>query len=139
MLPAMTDSRKALVAPHTKLGECPLLRKGDNTLHYIDVLGATIHVLELPELRQRRSVKCPEPISFMCFHDDGGYLVCSFDSIARVNETGDWQILKRVIPDGTNIRLNDGAVDSLAGCGLGPSTPLASPYTGQHEHRGPFS
>ncbi|EXJ86911.1 hypothetical protein A1O3_03865 [Capronia epimyces CBS 606.96] len=108
----MVGSVKTLVAPHTKLGESPIVRQSDGTLHFIDVLGAAIHVLKLPDLQVLRSITCPQPISFICFHEEGGYVACSFDSVVRIGEDGGWQVMKQVLADSNSVRLNDGAVDS---------------------------
>jgi sugar lactone lactonase YvrE len=105
---------KAFRPPHTKLGECPLYRDEDGTLHYIDVLGYCIHILPLAAPNLARVIRCPELISFMCFCQGGGYLVCYFQGIAKVGENGEWEVLKKIIPDEQkgSRRLNDGAVDS---------------------------
>jgi D-xylonolactonase len=110
----MDNRVKAFVPPHTKLGECPLYREEDATLHYIDVLGYTIHILPLAEPDNARVIKCPELISFMCFHQGGGYLVCFFQGLAKVGDDGEWEVLKKIIPDEAKAsnRMNDGAVDS---------------------------
>lgn len=110
------DTRlKAFRPPHTKLGECPLYREEDGTLHYIDVLGYSIHILPLADPNAAaRVIRCPELISFMCFCQGGGYLVCYFQGIAKVGDGGEWEVLKKIIPDEEIAlkRLNDGAVDS---------------------------
>lgn len=107
----MKERARALVAPHTLLGESPLWREGDNTLHYVDVLGQTINIIELSGSYKRRTILCPEPITFLGFHRGGGYIVCSFSSIVRVSDEGEWVVQKQVFPDTTVARLNDGGVD----------------------------
>lgn len=109
----MIDRAKAFVAPHTKLGESPLYRPEDDTLHYVDVLGQTINLLQLCGNQMRQTIHCPEPITFLAFHQDGGYLVCSFSSIARVTENGRWTVLKQIFSDVTTERLNDAGIDAL--------------------------
>jgi D-xylonolactonase len=109
------DTRiKAFNPPHTKIGECPLYREEDRILHYIDILGHTIHILPLSEPSNARVIRCPELISFICFCEGGGYLVCYFQGIAKVGDDGKWDVLKKIIPDDEkdSKRLNDGAVDS---------------------------
>ncbi|KAI9826485.1 MAG: hypothetical protein M1819_007334 [Sarea resinae] len=73
-----------------------------------------IHVLELVEPWHSRTISCPEPISFMGFHQRGGYIVCYFQGIAIVGDNGEWKVLRQVIPDHEKhlVRLNDGAIDS---------------------------
>lgn len=111
---SMSHRIKAFVAPHTELGESPLYREEDNTLHYVDVLGRNINILQLggEHKHERRTIQCPEPITFLSFHRDGGYLICSFSSIVRVTEDGKWTVLKRVFSDTTNMRFNDAGIDS---------------------------
>lgn len=105
---------KAFYPPHTELGESPLYREEDGTLHYIDAFGYTIHVLPLSEPKNARVIRCPEMISLMCFHQGGGYIVCYFQGIARVGDDGKWEVLHQVVSDEEKAtkRLNDGAVDS---------------------------
>lgn len=112
------DSAKTLVRSffpaHTRLGESPLYRVEDKTLHYIDVLEGNIHVLKLVEPYDLRTIRCPEPITFIGFCQSGGYIACSFQGINHVAEDGTWQVLRKIIPDDRKhlIRLNDGAIDS---------------------------
>lgn len=101
----------AFIEPHTQLGESPLYREADNTLHYVDVVGQRIIILNLSDLH-RCEIYCPERVTFLAFHKDGGYIVCSFSSIVRVSDDGTWRILVRVIQDTTIERLNDGGIDS---------------------------
>ena len=110
----MATSVEAFYPPHTKLGECPLYREEDNTLHYIDAFGPSIHILPLSEPQKARVIHCPELISFMCFCEGGGYIVCYFYGIAKVGENGEWEVLRKMVPDDEKgiRRLNDGAVDS---------------------------
>ncbi|PLB52475.1 SGL-domain-containing protein [Aspergillus steynii IBT 23096] len=102
----------AFVGPQTQLGESPLYREFDNTLHYVDVIGKTINVLQLDDNLKRRTINCPEHITFLAFHKDGGYLICSFSSIVHVLNDGTWSVLKQVIPDTTKERLNDAGIDT---------------------------
>lgn len=99
---------------HTRLGESPLYRAEDETLHYIDVLEGNIHVLKLVEPYELHTIRCPEPITFIGFCQSGGYIVCYFQGIAHVDEDGTWHVLKKIIPDAKKhlVRLNDGAIDS---------------------------
>lgn len=110
----MTARIKAFYPPHTKLGECPLYREENGTVHYIDAFGYSIHILPLSEPNNARVIRCPELISFMCFCEGGGYIVCYFQGIAKVGENGEWEVLQKIVPDEEKAvrRLNDGAVDS---------------------------
>jgi sugar lactone lactonase YvrE len=114
--------------PHTQLGECPLYRAEDKTLHFIDVLGQRIHILDLssgdPKSYSMRTIECPERITFIAFSalrsPEGTstqryYVVCYFQGLATVDEAdGSWTVLRKIIPDEEKhlVRLNDGAIDS---------------------------
>ncbi|KAK5315528.1 hypothetical protein LTR93_009783 [Exophiala xenobiotica] len=114
--------------PHTQLGECPLYRAEDKTLHFIDVLGQRIHILDLssgdPKSYSMRTIECPERITFIAFSalrsPEGTstqryYVVCYFQGLATVDEAdGSWTVLQKIIPDEEKhrVRLNDGAIDS---------------------------
>lgn len=111
-LAAMNDRIRAFVPSHTQLGKSPLYREMDNTLHFVDVLGQTINILELSGSFKRGTIVCPERITFLSFHRDGGYLICSFSSIVRVSEEGEWLVQKQIFVDTTASRLNDAGVDS---------------------------
>ncbi|KAM5344071.1 hypothetical protein ACJ41O_012608 [Fusarium nematophilum] len=108
----MSQRTRAFVPPHTQLGESPLYRESDNTLHYVDVLGQAINILELSGSFKRRAIPCPERITFLGFHRDGGYLVCSFSSIVRVSEEGEWSVQKQIFANATACRLNDAGIDT---------------------------
>jgi hypothetical protein len=111
--------------PHTQLGECPLYRAEDKTLHFIDVLGQRIHILDLssgdPKSYSMRTIECPERITFIAFsalrslEGTQRYVVCYFQGLATVDEAdGSWTVLQKIIPDEEKhlVRLNDGAIDS---------------------------
>jgi hypothetical protein len=113
--------------PHTQLGECPLYRAEDKTLHFIDVLGQRIHILDLssgdPKSYSMRTIECPERITFIAFSalrslegtSTQRYVVCYFQGLATVDEAdGSWTVLQKIIPDEEKhlVRLNDGAIDS---------------------------
>ncbi|KAK5464861.1 hypothetical protein LTS15_001424 [Exophiala xenobiotica] len=111
--------------PHTQLGECPLYRAEDKTLHFIDVLGQRIHILDLssgdPKSYSMRTIECPERITFIAFsalrspQGTQRYVVCYFQGLATLDEAdGSWTVLQKIIPDEEKhlVRLNDGAIDS---------------------------
>ncbi|PWY73877.1 hypothetical protein BO94DRAFT_427383, partial [Aspergillus sclerotioniger CBS 115572] len=99
------------------LGESPIYRQRDQTLHYIDVLISTIHIIHISVPDKRRSITCPEPVASvnLCEGNDdaGGYLVCTYTGIARLSEDGEWTALKELVTDKERgkVRLNDSAVD----------------------------
>lgn len=68
--------------------------------------------MHLGDKLERRTIDCGEHITFLAFHKDGGYLICSFSSIVHVSDEGTWSVLKQVIPDTTKERLNDAGIDT---------------------------
>ncbi|KAJ5781506.1 uncharacterized protein N7518_009989 [Penicillium psychrosexuale] len=110
------ETIKAFLEPHTELGESPLFRKSDNTLHYIDVLGYAIHVLDLSCIPySSRTINLPEAVASMNFCRQGGYILCTFNSLAMLGDDGSWTELVKVIKgdDRKTTRLNDSAVDCM--------------------------
>ncbi|KAJ3516497.1 hypothetical protein NM208_g14834 [Fusarium decemcellulare] len=138
----MENRVKAFVVPHTDLGESPLYRAEDDTLHYVDVLGQRINILQLSGNHERRTIDCPEPITFLAFHRDGGYLICSFSSIVHMTDGGHWTVLKRVFSDVTKERLNDAGIDAFGRLWVGSidrvleKIPKGTPDTTRHQPRG---
>ncbi|OOF95942.1 hypothetical protein ASPCADRAFT_207268 [Aspergillus carbonarius ITEM 5010] len=105
------------ILPHTLLGESPIYHQRDQTLHYIDVLNSTIHIIHISAPDKRQSVTCPEPIASvnLCRNDNdaGGYIVCTHTGIARLSGDGEWTALREIVTDQERgkVRLNDSAVD----------------------------
>ncbi|OJJ42256.1 hypothetical protein ASPZODRAFT_170280 [Penicilliopsis zonata CBS 506.65] len=110
------DPVESFIEPHTALGESPLWRASDQTLHYLDVLNNTIHILDLSSTSYaRRKIQCPEPVASMNFCRQGGYILCTFTGVVKLGEDGTWTELVKVIPSEqqASVRLNDSAVDPL--------------------------
>ncbi|KAJ4252855.1 hypothetical protein NW762_010761 [Fusarium torreyae] len=135
----MNPRIQAFVPPHTQLGESPLYRESDDTLHYVDVLGQSINILRMDGSLQRRTIQCPEPITFLGFHRDGGYIICSFSSIVRVSDEGEWKVQRQVFADVKCSRLNDAGIDSAGRLWVGSidrigvSIPKSSVEAEQHQ------
>ncbi|RSL97732.1 hypothetical protein CDV31_012912 [Fusarium ambrosium] len=135
----MENRAKAFVTPHTDLGESPLYRAEDDTLHYVDVLSQKINILQLSGNHERRIIDCPEPITFLAFHQDGGYLICSFSSIVHMTDDGHWTVLKQVFSDVTKERLNDAGIDALGRLWVGSidrvleKIPKGTPEATRHQ------
>ncbi|KAF1349527.1 SMP-30/Gluconolaconase/LRE-like region-domain-containing protein [Delphinella strobiligena] len=111
----MADSTITAFYPaHTKLGESPLYRKEDNTLHYIDVLGHSIHILKLDASFERRIIRCRAMITCLCFSEIGHYVVCYDRGIASIDKNGAWTVLQEIVGEDRKmqVRLNDGAIDA---------------------------
>ncbi len=105
------------------LGEAPVYRASDSTLHWVDVLNPApaLHILSLdPEtgdaVGEARVVLLADSVSVFTFRDPGeGYLCASYGSVAVMDEeTGRLEIRAEGIPHGMRgeRRFNDGGVDA---------------------------
>lgn len=110
-----------------KLGEGPIYRFEDSTLHYVDFESKEVHILPLnpdtltkDENRELRVLKTEEPITCLYFQaDKPGYICLYFDGIGELDEeTGKLTKLKEIC-DPKKCRLNDGCVDPKGRLWLG--------------------
>ena len=105
------------------LGEAPLYRESDRTLHYVDCLHdpAELHVLQLDEkgeaASQPKIIELDESVTVACFRQHKpGYICAYFAGVAFMDEeTGKLEILKEIIPQEERgiRRFNDGMVDCM--------------------------
>ncbi|WWC91511.1 uncharacterized protein L201_006457 [Kwoniella dendrophila CBS 6074] len=108
------------------LGEAPIYRAEDSTLHYVDCLKepAELHILKLDpktgELAQGitepRILKLEESVTVQFFRENKpkSYIVAYFAGVGILNEeTGKLEILKEIIPKNERDirRFNDGGID----------------------------
>lgn len=135
----MTEAFYTLDRP-TTLGEGPIYRNSDKTLHYVDCLHAPyqLHILQLDEdgnakypvydfhsasrentnksKKGLRVVETNESVTVMCFRKnvEKSYICLYYAGIAFLDEeTGKLDILKEIIPQNERHirRFNDGGVD----------------------------
>ncbi|KAL7421101.1 hypothetical protein Q5752_003985 [Cryptotrichosporon argae] len=103
------------------LGEAPLYRDEDKTLHYVDCLKepAELHILQLDAAGEAvgkpRVLELEESVTVACFREaKPGYICAYFAGVAFLDQdTGALEILKEIIPqeDRAIRRFNDGMVD----------------------------
>jgi sugar lactone lactonase YvrE len=110
----------------TSLGESPIFRASDSTLHWIEILcqPPKLHILPLDPVNGDpagpcRTVELKQAVSVICFRKDKpGSYICAFeDGVAYLDEdTGELEPLKH-IEITPNMRgkqkPNDGAIDCM--------------------------
>lgn len=103
-----------------KLGEGPIYRFEDHTLHFIDFQSKQVHIVPIdPETctvdKTRKHVvhDAEEPVTCLYFQAHKPEYICLyFGGIGEFNEvTGSFKNLKTICPDLNIRRMNDGAVD----------------------------
>ena len=106
------------------LGEAPIYRASDSTLHWVDALKepAELHVLKVdPEsgdaIGDARVLVLEDSVSVHFFRKDvqGSYICAYYSGVAFMDEqTGKLEVLKEIIPSSkrSERRFNDGGVDA---------------------------
>ncbi|KAK1227585.1 hypothetical protein PQX77_009403 [Marasmius sp. AFHP31] len=140
----VADFGKAFYTFKGSLGEGPIYRAEDDTLHYVLPLSdpAEIHILSLAERdlgTEMTALKryLSDSITMLAFVKDrpNTYIGGSKSGIAMVDEnSGDIQVLKDLIPESQHkqVRINDGAVDSKGRLWIGE---FDIPATFQQVHK----
>lgn len=103
------------------LGEAPIYRASDRTLHYVDCLHdpAELHILQLDEqgdaVGKPRILSLSDSVTVQFFRENKpGYICAYFQGVAFMDaQTGELEIIKEIIPteDRGIRRFNDGGVD----------------------------
>ncbi|OCF32255.1 hypothetical protein I316_06170 [Kwoniella heveanensis BCC8398] len=103
------------------LGEAPIYRAEDSTLHYVDCLKepAELHVLQLDPTNGEAAGRpiihqLEESVTVQFFRENKpGYICAYFAGVAFMDNNGKLEILKEIIPqeDRAIRRFNDGGVD----------------------------
>jgi sugar lactone lactonase YvrE len=106
------------------LGEAPIYRASDSTLHWVDALKepAELHILKVdPEsgdaIGDARVLVLEDSVSVHFFRKDvkGSYICAYYSGVAFMDEqTGKLEVLKEIIPTSqrSERRFNDGGVDA---------------------------
>ena len=106
------------------LGEAPLYRHSDSTLHWVDPLisPSELHILPIHPLTgsptgPSRILQLSDSVSVFYFRKNvkGGYICAYYAGIALMDEeTGKLEILREIIAEGERgeRRFNDGGVDA---------------------------
>ncbi|KAI9739741.1 MAG: zf-C2H2 Zinc finger, C2H2 type [Cirrosporium novae-zelandiae] len=110
--------------PPMNLGEAPIYRASDSTLHWVDCLcePPELHILKVDPVTgdaigRARVLKLEDSVTVQFFRKNvpGSYICAYYQGVAFMDEaTGKLQILKEIIPtDQRNkLRFNDGGVDA---------------------------
>lgn len=124
--PEVTVPREAIAGPWvtmpspTALGEAPVYRPADRTLHFVDFEAEPpqFYVLQLDgegnALGPPHSTTLSDSVSVACFREGKpGYICAYYQGVAFMGEDGSLEILKEIIPAEQRdvLRMNDGAVD----------------------------
>lgn len=106
------------------LGEAPIYRASDSTLHWVDCLAEPpeLHILKTDPttgdaIGEPRILKLEDSVTVAFFRKDhpGSYIVAYYQGVAFLDEaTGKLEIVKEIIPtsDRELLRFNDGGVDA---------------------------
>ncbi|KAH8653797.1 regucalcin [Xylariales sp. PMI_506] len=110
--------------PPMVLGEAPIYRASDSTLHWVDCLAspAELHILKVdPETGdaqgRARVLQLEDSVTVQFFRKDkpGSYICAYYQGVAFMDEeTGKLEVIKEIIAteDRDKLRFNDGGVDA---------------------------
>ena len=106
------------------LGEAPIYRASDSTLHWVDCLQepAELHILEVDPVsgdarEKARVIKLEDSVTVAFFRKDvpASYICAYYQGVAFMDEkTGKLEIVKEIIPTSQReeFRFNNGGVDA---------------------------
>jgi sugar lactone lactonase YvrE len=106
------------------LGEAPIYRASDSTLHWVDCLAepAELYILKVdPEtgdaVGEARVLHLADSVTVHFFRKDkpGSYIAAYYQGVCFIDEaTGKMDVVKEIIPTDQrdNLRFNDGGVDA---------------------------
>ncbi|KAL1677066.1 hypothetical protein EV122DRAFT_266336 [Schizophyllum commune] len=126
--------------PPMVLGEAPIFRPSDNTLHWNDCLDnpPEIHILQLDPKTgdaagEVRTLKLADSVTVQLFRRNhpGSYICAYYQGVAFLDEaTGELEIVKEIIPtsDRGMRRFNDGGVDAAGRFWLAEIDVKAMPW-----------
>jgi sugar lactone lactonase YvrE len=110
--------------PPMTLGEAPIYRASDSTLHWVDCLSepAELHILKVdPEtgdaIGKAKVLKLEDSVTVQFFRKNvpHSYICAYYQGVAFLDEeTGKLEVLKEIIPTNERdlLRFNDGGVDA---------------------------
>jgi hypothetical protein len=114
--------KNAILGPMV-LGEAPIYRSSDSTLHWVDPLKepSELHILHLnPESGapegEAKTFVLEDSVTVVCFRKGvkGSYICAYYQGIAFLSEeTGKLEVVKEIIPKGEReeLRFNDGSFE----------------------------
>lgn len=93
------------------LGEGPLWHADKQSLIWVDIKSAKIYCFN-SRTQRTQCIDCPEAITSLAIHHDGGYMATTLKGFARLNESFDIvEYLGDVEPEFEYNRFNDGKID----------------------------
>lgn len=110
--------------PPMVLGEAPIYRESDSTLHWVDCLASPpeLHILKVnadtgDAVGRARVLKLADSVTVQFFRRDkpGSYICAYYQGVAFLDEeSGRLDVVKEIIAteDRDKLRFNDGAVDA---------------------------
>lgn len=111
------------------LGEAPIFRASDSTLHWVDPLSepARLYILQVDEsgspVGEARVLDLEDSVTVVCFRKDKpGYIAAYYQGVCFIDEqTGKIEVVKEIIPTNQRdiLRFNDGGVDAKGRFWLG--------------------
>lgn len=101
------------------LGESPFWDRRQQTLFWVDIIGAQIHRLE-PDRRKHSVIQLDESVGCIVRHLDGGFIAGMRSGIWQLSEAGEKLRCLAANPDNhSDHRFNDGRCDSAGRLWLG--------------------
>lgn len=107
------------------LGEAPIYRASDSTLHWVDCLKepAELHILKVdadtgaPQESEARILPLADSVTVAFFRKDkpGSYIGAYYQGVCFIDEaTGKLDVVKEIIPTDQreSLRFNDGGIDA---------------------------
>lgn len=108
--------------PPMVLGEAPIFRVSDSTLHWVDCLANELHILKVDPssgdaIGRARVLTLSDSVTVQYFRKDkpGSYICAYYQGVGFLDEeTGRLEVVKEIIPieDRHKLRFNDGGVDA---------------------------
>lgn len=107
----MSGEPKVVWPLAAELGEGPVWVERDSALWFVDINKRQIHRYD-PRTGARGSWDSPEKVGFLFPAEEGGFVAGLASGLHHFDEqTGAFELIAKVEPDGANNRLNDGVVD----------------------------
>lgn len=104
------------------LGEAPIYRESDSTLHWVDCLKPNLQILKVDPVTgdaqgKARVIDLEDSVTVQFFRKDvpGSYICAYYQGVAFLDEeSGKLEVVKEIIPtaDRDKLRFNDGGVDA---------------------------
>jgi len=101
-----------VVDGRAEVGESPVWDDRTGTLHWVDILGAVVHVTE-PVRGTDRTIAVGQPVGAVALRERGGLVLALRDGIALLELDGGAPEMVARLPARPGIRMNDAKVDPV--------------------------